>query len=287
MRVLVLSGGGAKGAAQCGALKHLIGDLGICYDAFCGISVGSINSSFLAMYGYGQEKQSIIDLEAMWSGLNTKKVYKRWFPFGRLSALWKPSVYNSQPIIDMLNAGIKMDKIHSSGKQVVVGAVSLTSGEYKVFDKDYHDFPNAVCASAAYPGMLLPIELDGQLWTDGGVKEITPLKAAIDLGATEIDIIISSPVNDTKKFPYKPNAINVITRTLDLMSDEVIANDLETALEYNELVLQGKTIDKRFIKINIIRPTENLTDDSLDFSPENLKRMFDIGYQDAKNQYKP
>ena len=47
---LVLSGGGAKGAAQVGALKY-IEELGIPIDFVCGTSIGGLVGGFYAM-GY-------------------------------------------------------------------------------------------------------------------------------------------------------------------------------------------------------------------------------------------
>jgi len=285
MRALVLSGGGAKGAYQVGALKYIIGEQKVRYDAFCGISVGALNGAFLGMYGSGDEEASYKGLEALWQRVHTGKIYKRWFPFGRLHGLWLSSLYNSRPLLSWIEQELDVEKIHSSGKKIAVGAVSLSSGRYKVFDQDYPEFPKAVAASSSYPGMLIPIELEGELWSDGGIKEITPLKAAINLGATEIDVIITSPKSDTKPFPKEPNAINVLTRTLDLMSDEVISNDMSKSVLYNDLVLAGAAPGKRYIKFNIIRPEFNIADDSLDFDPAKLKEMMEKGYLDAKSKY--
>ena len=66
MRALVLSGGAAKGAYQVGALKYLLGELELKYDAVCGTSVGAINAAFLAMFEHGKEKECIESLEKLW-----------------------------------------------------------------------------------------------------------------------------------------------------------------------------------------------------------------------------
>src|SRR5574339_537249 len=111
MRVLVLSGGCSKGAYQVGALKHILGELKVVYDAFCGVSVGAINCAFLSMYPYGEEKGSVDQLEHLWNQLDTPKIYKRWFPFGRWHALWNKSFFDSSPLQNLLRGGIHLDKI--------------------------------------------------------------------------------------------------------------------------------------------------------------------------------
>lgn len=286
MKILVQSGGGAKGSYTCGVLRYLLNDLEIDYSGFTGVSVGALNSAVLAQFCYGQEKQSYEALNNVWKRVNTGNIYKRWDLIGRLYGLWKSSFYNSQPLLNWVSSELNIEQIRTSGKIVSVGAVSLTSGKYRSFDQNYPDFVKAVCASSSYPGFLIPIEMEGELWSDGGIKSITPLQEAIDLGADEIDIIITSPVIDSKIFPTNPNAIDVIMRTLDLMSDQIIADDIAGVQYYNDLIVKGQPTNKRFIKFNVIRPEKNLTDNSLDFTPFKLEEMAKIGYEDAKNQYK-
>jgi NTE family protein len=284
MRALVLSGGGSKGAYQAGALKHILGERNVVYDAFCGVSVGAINCAFLSMFHSGQEQESAHTLADMWSQLDSSKIYKRWFPFGRWHAIWKKSFFDSSPLYSLLKDGIDLGKIRSSGKQVNVGTVSLSSGKYTIFDQTSDYFVEAVIASASFPGMLTPIKFLGQLWTDGGVKEISPIKKAVELGADEIDVIITSPHTRIKHFIENPTTVDVLKRSLDLSTDKIMANDIEKVEMYNKLVAAGLT-DKKFVKLNILRPDHNLIEDLLDFRPEKIKEMMEKGYADAKSRY--
>lgn len=279
MRALVLSGGGAKGAFQIGALQHLIINLERKYQIYCGVSVGAINSSYLSMYRESRSTIGIWNLKEKWLKLSTSKIYKRWCPFGKLHALWKPSVYNSAPLMDFIRSGLDTDKIKESGNKLRIGAASLTTGEYKIFDETYHDIAGAVLASASFPVMLSPVKLDGQLCTDGGIRDITPLKSAIDAGADSVDVIVTSPNTVVQKFSKDPNAIDLGLRCLDVMTDEIIDNDIKIAQLINELVSCGKS-DKKLIEINIIRPSIHLGD-SLDFEQENIRPMMKQGYEDA------
>jgi NTE family protein len=284
MRALVLSGGGVKGSYEVGALKHLIGELGISYDIVCGVSVGALNVSFLSMFK--NDLEGFTQLLKFWEGLDSSKIYKRWFPFGRLHALWEKSLYNSQPLIDLMHSSIDMTRVRASGKKVAVGAVSLDSGEYRLFTEQDYCFVDGVLASSAFPSGLKPIEINGQLWTDGGVKHITPLKAAIDLGADEIDMILCSPVTDTAKYNNNSKTITLAQRSIDLMTDQIVEADLQIANMYNQLVLAGVHPNKRVVNIHTIRPDADLIDDSLRFDNAEINRMIDIGYKDAISKYK-
>lgn len=282
MRALVLSGGGVKGAYQVGALKNLIQERKRNYDILCGISVGALNCAFMSMFTKEQEEDALGSLLNFWQTVTNATVLKRWFPFGRLHGLWLSSMYNSAPLINLIHSQIDLTKVRASGRKVCVGAVSLTTGDYRVFTESDDHFAEGVLASSSFPAGLKPIEIDGELYTDGGVKHITPLSEAIKNGATEIDMIICSPAMTTAKYDKNSNAVTLAMRTIDLMTDEIINADLKMSQLYNEIALLNPNSGKRFIKINIIRPLEDLTENSLEFDHDNIIKMIDKGYADAK-----
>lgn len=284
MRALVLSGGGSKGAYQVGALKYILGELQTSYDIFCGVSVGAINCAFLSMFEGGKEADSSTYLSALWDKITTASVYRRWFPFGIFHVLWKRSFYDSSPLHNLIRNGVNLDIIRKNGKIVSVGTVSLSSGKYTTFDQTSDYFIDAVIASASFPGMLSPVKFLGQLWTDGGVKEISPIKKAIEMGATEIDIIITSPETRVKHFVERPSTIDILKRSFDLSTDKIMANDIEKVEMYNLLAEAGLS-NKKYVKINILRPDYNLIEDLLDFRPEKIQEMMKKGYNDAKYKY--
>lgn len=289
MRALVLSGGASKGAYQVGVLKHTMGDLKIQYDAICGISVGAINGGWLSMYPHGQEVECIENLEGIWRTLKTSSIYTNWinlpWPFSYLNyvaAIWKSSIYNSAPLIKLIHEQFDPEKMRASGKKLKVGAVSLNSGEYKLFDETFENMTDAILASSSFPAAFIPIEIDGQLWTDGGVRQITPLKSAIALGYDSIDVIITSTDNGMSEF-HGTSLVKIGPRIIDIMSEEIMLNDLSRALELNELIKNGAQIPgKRYIDIRIFRPEESLPGSSLEFDQESISKKIDIGYADAK-----
>lgn len=284
MRALVLSGGGSKGSYQAGALKYILGEKEVQYDALCGVSVGAINVAFLGMYKPGQEVESAQEIARLWGTLDNSKIYKRWWPFGRWHAIWRKSFFDSEPLHTLLRAGIDLKKIRDSGKHVNVGTVSLSSGKYTIFDQTSDCFIDAVIASASFPGMLPPVSFLGQLWTDGGIKELSPIKKAVELGADIIDVIITNPAVRTKKFIENPTTVDILKRSIDLSTDKIMANDIEKVEMYNILAEKGLT-EKKYVKLNIIRPELNLIEDLLDFRPHKIQEMMEKGYNDAVAKY--
>lgn len=281
-RAVVLSGGGSKGAWAAGCLFHLLHDLHINFDILCGVSVGAINAAFLAQFHEGDEEEAAQKLWNLWSQIENKSVYKRWFPFGRYHCLWKLGFFDSSPLYQLIHDNISLERIRATGKQVNVGLVSLTSGKYTVFDQKSDDFIDAVIASASFPVIFEPVKIGDEYFTDGGVKTITPITTAIDLGAVNIHAIVTSPETRDKKFLKKLSIIDIMTRSFDLYTEKIMSNDIEKAIVYNRLAEAGIP-SARSVKLNLIRPKNNLIEDFLNFNPIKIKEMMEKGYQDAKH----
>ena len=280
-RAICLSSGSSKGSYQAGCLKHLLGDLNINYDIICGTSSGAINGAFISMFNQNEGQLASKSLCELWGNLSTKHIYKRWFPFGIFHSLWQPSFFDSSPMMNLIKNNISLDKIRKSGKNVYISAVSLDSGKSHIFDQSDDDFINVVCASASMPGLFLPIKFKDQLWSDGASKQNLLLKKAIELGADIIDLVITTPKIRIKKFTKNPKTVDVLKRSIDLSTDKILTYELEIIETYNEMAKLGWE-GKREVKLNIIRPEFNLTDDVMDFDPVKIRKMIEKGYKDAQ-----
>lgn len=284
MKALVHSGGAAKGAWACGIIQYLLGDLKINYDIYTGTSVGAINTAFLAMFKSGEEEEAAQLLRDWWMKLDNSKIYQSWPFWGRLAIAWRKSFYDSSPLHKLIRGNVNLEKIRSSGKKISVGALNLHTGKYMLFDQDSDNFIDAVLASSAFPATLAPVKINNDLFIDGGMKTISPIKAAIEMGATEIDVITTSPDVRDKKFISNPNIIDIIRRAFDVATDKILSNDIELAIMYNRLAEAGLT-NKVPIKLRILKPHYNLLDNVLDFNPDKIKEMIEKGYADAKSRY--
>lgn len=288
MKALVISGGGNKSAFSIGALKYLLGDLETKYDIICGTSSGAIVAALIGMYKHGQEKEAARFLEKWWSKLDNAQIYRRWKFWGSIAALWKPSMLDSSPLQHLIRSNLNLDKIRASGKIVSAGAVSLNSGKYLTFDQSHPEFINSVIGSSSYPGMFLPVSFKSgvngdqeELWSDGGVKTYAPVQTSIDYGATEIDIIYTSPEQRDYLHIDRPGIVSILKRSFDASLEKIMSNDLSKLELYNELAKAGIG-SKKYIPYNVIRPLHNLTANSLDFDPDDMKRMIVLGYNKAK-----
>ena len=275
MKALVLSGGGTHGAYQVGVLKRLLVDEENHYDIVAGVSVGAINAAGIAQFKKGQELLCHKYLDDLWRTVDNSTVWKHHFP-PYMAALWKPGLYSTEPLRKFLTQHMDTDKILESGKKLRVAAVSLTSGAWKVWNEDDKDLLEGVMASSAFPGMFDAITVGDEQYTDGGVRTVTPLKDAIDAGATEVDVILT----EYPEFDIVPNnlkTLKVLLRSLNIMMNEVVENDLKVC------ALKNNVEGYRKIKLRVFRPSERLSGPSLDFDPKNIRYELGLGYRDVRN----
>jgi NTE family protein len=281
MKALVLSGGGVKGAYQAGALKYILSQ-GTNYDIFTGCSVGAINAAFLAQFEEGDEPDAGNGLYQLWQHIGAKSIYTPWAygTLGLLPALWKGSLYSSDPLRKLLTKTVKPACLKTSGKRLVVTAVSETTEETGVWHESDADILDGVMASAAFPGVLPAVAARGDMWMDGGVRENTPLANAIHAGATDIDIICCSPL-----VPNTPRAdlVSRVAHTMEKLLNEAERADIDAAARNNLLVSRGLTPDKRIVRLRVLRPEIHVASNSFDFRPEVIERLLDLGYRDAVN----
>lgn len=284
MRALVLSGGGAKGAYQVGALEKWIEDDGLDYDIFVGTSVGAINSACLAQAAPGCLKQAYMWMRELWWDLDNSKIYEKWC-MGELAALWKPSVYCAAPLRQLIRDHLSHDALAKSGRKLRVVACSWKTGQKVVATEENSDLENWVYASASQPIFFDPADIDGELYTDGGLRDIAPVGEAIKMGADEIDVIITGdprrPFNwDTKG----KKTIQYAFHMAGIMSDEILLNDIKVCLLKNRMAEAGLKredgTEYRQVKTRLLVPSRGVGD-SLDFSAEKIREMIAFGYEDA------
>src|SRR6201991_697500 len=214
-RVLVLQGGGALGSYQAGAYQAL------CHQGFepewiAGISIGAINAAIIA----GNEPEKRVErLKEFWDMVSQPVSWNPVLPgdrarslFNETSAaiiatfgvpgfftprfppapLWPPgsmdalSYYDTAPLKKTLERLVDFDRINDLKTRLSVGAVGVTSGNFKYFDN--YEFkklgkqigPEHIMASGALPPGFPSVVIDGEHYWDGGIASNTPLDYVLD-----------------------------------------------------------------------------------------------------------
>jgi NTE family protein len=186
-----------------------------------------------------------------------------YFPYRTLNE--SHSVYVNDPLRKLVSSNLSIEKLMNSGKRIAVGTVSFNSGNYRSIQHIDEKIIDWIMASSAFPVFFPMSYIDGEYWTDGGVANTAPIADVIEMGATEIDVIITSPIS-AGQF-YGPAAlVKQVMRNIDIMSSKILQDEIIT-----------KDLAKLGIKIRFFIVDHQLTSNSLDFTPSKLQNMFQEG----------
>lgn len=283
---LILSGGGAKGAFQCGAERYAREVKGFHWDIIAGVSVGALNGVMLAMGKYQR-------LFEVWNSISNDQVYAGGFNLWRVLRLLfgAKSFYSNDPLSRLLKAELEPEKITA---ELLIGTVSLITGEYVQFTRDSPALAEAILASTTIPVIWSPLDVDEQnlSMVDGGVRNITPLGDVLALEPDELVVINCSPQRPTCLSQTPSNVLQIGLRSLDLMMNEIFVNDLREFQRINALVRQAEEKGMvlthphtgrpyRYVPCHVIDPDYDLGD-TLDFSQETVQASLKAGVRRAR-----
>jgi len=252
---------------------------GIRPDFISGISVGSLNATMWA------QEENLDLLESLWRGIKgNSDIYKKnWF---RPCKLYR-SLYDTSPLKRKINKYVNTEKLKNSPIDLKIGVVQLQSGDYLIVDKFHSDYKSMLLASTAIPIVFPAVSWQGHQYVDGGVRNVAPLKSAIDAGCSKIYLLhcySMEIVEDERKFK---DLVNIGIRSFVIMYNEILNNDIKVCERINRAVKAEKAIPQknyRFIELILVAPpVDQQFGFELDFSPSQIVRSIDLGYEIAKN----
>lgn len=312
-RALVISGGGAKGAFAVGAVEELRRQ-NLTFDLVAGTSTGALIAPLVAA-------DDIPYLRFIYTSVRNEDII---LSRNVLDILLTDAVYDTNPLWRLINSFMDQNryaKILASKTEVYLTTVNLQTGGITYWNQHTSGaggqpmalpaFQRAMLASASMPVLMPPVAIPvgGNQHVDGGVREIAPLKIAIDQGATDIYAVLLSPADPAPDPTKFVSVVKTLLRTIDLFTEEIVANDVETALTFNRIVrhrtaLRAKAeqlltpaqvaallddpaipdpfAGKRLLNLYVIRPDQALPLGSLDFDPVAMAQIMTQGGQAAQ-----
>jgi len=180
----VLSGGGNLGAVQVGMLRSLFA-AHVRPDLIVGTSVGAINGAWLAGRGAGAD---LDELATVWHNLQRSDVFPVNFLGGLRGFIGRTDhLVSSAGLRKILHRELTIDRLEDARIPFHVVATDIISGRDHLLSTG--DAIDAICASAAIPGVFPSVSIDGRNLVDGGVVNNCPISHAISLGATNVWVL--------------------------------------------------------------------------------------------------
>jgi hypothetical protein len=335
---IVLQGGGALGAYEYGVLKALYEKRpGFRPSVVAGVSIGAITAAVLV----GAKDDPIRALEQLWedelavpSPPVSKYVPGALGELGdafsnpaliRNAGMYRPnarlvtrpwaatSYYDIQPLRRTLHELIDPAKLNAGDTRAIVTATKVQTAELASFDTGSGDLSiEQVIASACLPPSFPMIEIDKDLFWDGGLLSNLPLSPAINAleegvpreGGPELELIV------VELFPRNalvPRSLpQVVERTIQLIFASKLVLDERFFAKIDQLVDLMSELDRvlpggspvrqnpAYQKLDAHRKIKHFNvvtsslcpelSNSTDFSPDALRARTEIGYKDAVAQ---
>ncbi|MDP6993324.1 MAG: patatin-like phospholipase family protein [Woeseiaceae bacterium] len=305
---LVLPGGGARGAFQVGVLKAIaeMSPHG-CVNPFpviSGTSAGAINSVVLASKAR-RFRVAVAELEKVWGGFHCEHVYRsdfwtmlksslHWFAAIVLGGTFvgtPKSLLDNSPLCSLLSRNIRFPRIQTAIDEGYLHAVAVTAAGYaSARSTSFFQAADGVSAwsrkrrigtrqtlnldhlmaSIAVPMIFPPVQINGEYFGDGAMRQATPLSPAIHLGADRILVIgvrdeAGLPSPSTAQPQTVPSFAQIAGYMLDTLFLDGLYSDLERMTRINQLIdsipegqRSGSAASMRPIDTMVALPSQDL-----------------------------
>ena len=215
----MLAGGGSIGAVQVGMLRELLAH-GVAPDLVVGSSVGAINGAYLAG---APNLEGVQRLEGIWRRLQRRDV----FPI-----TWRSmagAIARRSPLVDpaglrrLLETHLAFRELERASIPLHVVATDILGGSLVKLSSG--PVIDAVLASCAIPGAFPPVRVGERHLVDGAVASNTPIRVALELGATRLMVLPSGYACALEAPPH--GAVATALHAITLLIAHQLVMDLE------------------------------------------------------------
>ncbi|MGE5415799.1 MAG: patatin-like phospholipase family protein [Acidobacteriota bacterium] len=258
---LALQGGGAHGAFTWGVLDRLLEEKDLEFVGISGTSAGAVNGTLLA-YGLtiGDFDTTRQVLHDFWKSNSDSQMFSPLQPtiidkmFSRgnvdynpllkmVNAMttslspyqWNPKNFN--PLRDLLNGAVDFEALQKSKKiKLYLSATTVRTSKVKIFPIS-EITADAVLASACLPRLFQGIEIDGEIYWDGGYLGNPAMFPLFDnTDCTDLMLVQIDSTNYNKK---PAEAHEIMDRATDLSFNSSLMREMRAIQFVTNIIDKG------------------------------------------------
>jgi NTE family protein len=191
-----------------------------------------------------------------------------------------------EPSAELVRDVVSCERLRAAACALRVTTTQWETGTLRVFAN--HDFTDdiggsIVRASGAIPGLFPPVPIDGEPHVDGGLVLNTPLKPAIDAGASVLHVVYLDPAPGAIPLPPVSSTVDAMGRTFVASFAATMRRDLDVAARVNRAIAAGHSKGNRSLAIHLYHPLEDAGGalGMLDFHRDRVEHLIDLGYRNA------
>ncbi len=295
---LVLSGGGARGAYQVGVLQGLSEILKKekiepPFRILSGTSAGAINTAKLASTD-GDFHTAVSELVQLWSKIKTDQVFKadiislNTLGLGALLGGKQKkfnSILDTEPLKNLIEKNCNFKNVQSNLEKGLFDSVIITANNYsrnsavsfiqtasrvnekllkwkELRRKAVHAQLQSehILASSAIPMLFPPIQITGEPYGDGCVRNNTPCSPSIRMGANKLLVIGvrsanssgGAPLKEDSKVIHEASMVRILNTLLNAVMLDSVEQDVHRIQRLNALYDEA-TADNMHFKANSLK----------------------------------
>lgn len=164
----------------------------------------------------------------------------------------------------------------STTKMIATVTNVHTGGVEYIEVKNVFEQMEVLRAASAMPFVSQMVELDGQLYLDGGLADSIPLKKCQEDGYERIIVVATRPKS------YRKSKVNPLPAKLFYSKyPNLVKTITNRYVDYNNILQEIDELDEKG-EIVLVRPSKELHLGRIESNPERLQEMYDLGIEDAK-----
>src|ERR1700760_3920081 len=200
----VLGGGGLLGAHEVGMLRALA-EAGVRPDVVVGTSIGALNGVLVAAAPAAAAGR----LARMWLGEELGMAFSEKL-LGRAARLVRSGthLHSLEPLRRTLTAALPGRSFSDLQLPFQCVAARIEGATARWFSSG--PVVPAVMASCAVPGLLPPVEIDGEHYFDGGLVHSIPVGRAVALGASTVYVLHVGRIESPLPVPARPWEVGLV-----------------------------------------------------------------------------
>ena len=154
-------------------------------------------------------------------------------PFGKKK---QPGFYDGKALAEFIRDNVPEDKRQIENLSPTFAAVVTNLLDGKAYRLTQGELGQAVQASNTIPPLMKAVEMDGNLYADGGIRSNMPTYPTKAMGA---DIVIAVDVNEPLK-KLRPEDLTSFSKTANRMTGIVLAVADELHLRIADIIINPK-----------------------------------------------
>jgi NTE family protein len=194
----VLGGGGVHGAVEVGMIHALV-ERGVQPDVVVGTSIGALNGALYA----AEPATAVARLTDLWERVDRGNPFEAsLLEQAGTMARSGTHLHGNHRLRRLLLEQLPFRTFEELSIPFTCVAAGIERAGARWFDRG--DLIGPLLATTAVPGLLPPVELDGEHYLDGGLVDSIPIARAVELGARCIYVLQVGRIEQPLAVPSRP-----------------------------------------------------------------------------------